>query len=76
MKFKLISFRRGNILDFGSADDAEGIKKFAEERKNADSFHAHPSGQHPSFFLTGTRVSRDRIAWSKVSYTAKLRKFA
>ena len=76
MKFKMISFRRGEILDFGEADDAEEIKKFAAERKNADAFHAHPRDRRQSFFLTGTRMSRESIAWQKVSYTAKLRQFA
>jgi hypothetical protein len=68
MKFKMISYRRGSIMDFGEAVDAEGIKKFVEERPNADSFHAHPESDGTNYFLSGYRVTpRDPVLWQKES---------
>jgi len=71
MEFRLISFRLGNILDFGEASDAEGIKKFASERPNADAFHAHPKEKKYSFYLSGFRLCRENITWKKEIYTGR-----
>ena len=77
MLFKLISFRRGNILDFGEAETADEIKKFVADRPNADAFHAHPpKDSHLDFFITGMRIARKAMLWQKVRYTVNERQFA
>jgi len=76
MEFHLISFRLGNILDFGEANDAKGISNFANERTNADSFHAHPRKKTLPFYLAGSRISKSLITWEKVFYTDNRRQFA
>lgn len=77
MLFKLISFKRGNILDFGEAESADEIKKFVAERPNADAFHAHPPKDgRLDFFISGIRLARKTLVWQKIRYTADDRQFA
>jgi len=67
MKFRIVSYRRGNIMDIGEAINADGIKKFTDERPNADSFKAYPHNDL-NVFLTGYRVtSKDPVHWQKRS---------
>ena len=72
--FKLISFRKGKILDIESGQNANDIKRFANNRPNADRIHAHMlTSNRVPFFISGLRMGKD-IAWQKERYTPQTRR--
>jgi hypothetical protein len=65
MVFQMVSFKKGNVLDKGWVENANQIKRFAENRPNADSFHVIPRDSSQKHFISGFRMSPTRIVWQK-----------
>ncbi len=65
MNFRMTSFKRGQVLDMGTATSAEEIDNFVNERPNADRFHAHPIDRRQSHFLSAFRMTTAKVVWQK-----------
>ena len=65
MKFKMASFRQGRVLDTDFAVTVPQIKRFVDQRPNADSFHAYPINTNIPYFLSAFRMSSERVIWQK-----------